>query len=364
MSSSLPLLPLPHPLILFPAARISFPVPNTLADAIIPLIEASDTLPVIAAVPVVPSPTPSLAHCGTAARVLRITRPSSRSFRHPSVITLHGLSRVLIPGPRPEPADLQHTLVEHPVQYSLSYEQMPDHDVVVKFKEAALRLLDRMARDSPTPHKRESYLKIASMMDDVSDQRAPWMADVLVSFVADDYDDKLGTSIFSLFPISSPDNISLAAILAEQSLTTRLTLATVLFTKHTSISEVSKKIASAVDESLSRQQKEFFLRQQLAAIQRELQSLNGSGNGSRSPNQAANGEPAQTSGSELDDDDAHESSDLAELKAKIEAMLPGSEERKMGVRDWRRLKRIPAGSVENGVVRSYVRGHSSPVNFD
>lgn len=45
---------------------------------------------------------------------------------------------------------------------------------------------------------------------------------------------------------------------------------------------------------------------------------------------------------------------MAELKKKIEAMEPGSEERKMGVREWRRLKRIPAGSVENGVIRSYV----------
>jgi ATP-dependent Lon protease len=149
--------------------------------------------------------------------------------------------------------------------------------------------------------------------------------------------------------ISSP-----VAILSELSPTNRLKLATTLFTKHTSISEVSKKIASAVDESLSRQQKEFFLRQQLAAIQRELQLLISSGNNARLTNQSANGDSAQPANNELDDDDAHEVSDLAELKAKIEAMLPGSEERKMGVREWRRLKRIPAGSVENGVIRSYV----------
>jgi ATP-dependent Lon protease len=149
------------------------------------------------------------------------------------------------------------------------------------------------------------------------------------------------------------------AILSELSATNRLKLATVLFTKYTSISEVSKKIASAVDESLSRQQKEFFLRQQLAAIQRELQLLIGSENNARLTNQPANGEPAQPVSSELDDEDAHEASDLADLKAKIEAMVPGSEERKMGVREWRRLKRIPAGSVENGVIRSY----ASPISF-
>lgn len=35
-------------------------------------------------------------------------------------------------------------------------------------------------------------------------------------------------------------------------------------------------------------------------------------------------------------------------------MEQGSEERKMGVREWRRLKRIPQGSVENGVIQSYL----------
>ena len=126
----------------------------------------------------------------------------------------------------------------------------------------------------------------------------------------------------------------------------------------TSTSEVSKKIATAVDESLSKQQKEFFLRQQLAAIQRELHALQRS-NGIMSVNQipgnSSNKHEAGSGGSsELDDDEQHEADDMADLKRKIETMAHGSEERKMGVREWRRLKRIPAGSVENGVIRSYV----------
>lgn len=129
-------------------------------------------------------------------------------------------------------------------------------------------------------------------------------------------------------------------------------LATEIFVKQASISEVSKKIASAVDESLSKQQKEFFLRQQLAAIQRELHTLQRS-NGGSPPNSPSPNEAGSGGSSELDDDEQHEADDMADLKRKIEAMEPGSEERKMGVREWRRLKRIPAGSVENGVIRSY-----------
>lgn len=139
------------------------------------------------------------------------------------------------------------------------------------------------------------------------------------------------------------------AILSTADAEARLNLATEIFLKQASISEVSKKIASAVDESLSKQQKEFFLRQQLAAIQRELQALNSNGVRGNTP-----GSPGSEAPSELDDDEQHDADDLADLKRKIEAMDVGSEERKMGVREWRRLKRIPQGSVENGVIRNYL----------
>lgn len=108
-----------------------------------------------------------------------------------------------------------------------------------------------------------------------------------------------------------------------------------------------------MDESLSRQQKEYFLRQQLAAIQRELRSLNNTTPGQiGSPGGIGFG--TGNSGSELDEDDQADADDLADLRKKIEALDAGSEERKVGVREWRRLKRIPQGSVENGVIRTYV----------
>lgn len=59
--------------------------------------------------------------------------------------------------------------------------------------------------------------------------------------------------------------------------------------------------------------------------------------------------------SELDDDEQAEVDDMADIKAKILAMAPVSEERKMGAREFKRLKRIPQGSVEHGVIRNYVR---------
>lgn len=124
--------------------------------------------------------------------------------------------------------------------------------------------------------------------------------------------------------------------------------------KQASISEVSRRIAQSVDESLSKQQKEFFLRQQLAAIQRELNNLNRTSNNSPlGPSEHSSG-----SNSELDDDPQNEADEMADVKAKIEAMAKDSEERKMAVREWKRLKRIPQGSVEYGVIRNYVCSRS------
>jgi ATP-dependent Lon protease len=122
---------------------------------------------------------------------------------------------------------------------------------------------------------------------------------------------------------------------------TRLTKAIGIFTKQASISEVTTKISTAVSESLSKQQKEFFLRQQLDAIQRELSNLTGDKSG------------------DFNDEERGDADELADLKRKIDAMTEGSEHRRMAVREYRRLKRIPQGSVEQGVIRSYVRASST-----
>jgi len=131
--------------------------------------------------------------------------------------------------------------------------------------------------------------------------------------------------------------------------------------------DVSQKIASAVDESLSRAQKQFFLKKLLESVHRELHSLHRQDtDSSHTSNGVAedlvdpSANPASSQNSDLEDEDPNadpsEDASLIALKRKIEALSPGSEERQMGAREWKRLRRIPPGSVENGVIRSYVRG--------
>ncbi|KAJ7460634.1 ATP-dependent protease La [Mycena latifolia] len=324
-SSKLPILPLPHPTVLLPASRITLPVSNRVGEALVALIEESEALPVIAAVPAASDANPStLAEYGTAARILRLVRPPGRNSRQSYLLTLHGLTRIRLLAPfAPDP---DNAFVPCDVQYPPT-EKVPSRKVVDTFKQSALRLLDRLARDSGQQLRRDGYHKISSMLEDMTDARAAWMADILVGTVNASFADKL-------------------AILAITDAEARLTLASEIFSRQASISEVSTKIATQVEESVYKQQKEHFLRQQLAAIHKELQSLSGSPPGNLSG--------GQSSSSELDDDEQHEADDMADLKRRIEAMEPGSEERKMGVREWRRLKRIPQGSVENGVIRSYL----------
>ncbi|KAG6856051.1 hypothetical protein H0H87_008065 [Tephrocybe sp. NHM501043] len=346
-SSKLPVLVLPHPILLLPTSRFTVPVSQSIGEAILALIDESDALPVLAAVPIVNAPSdstaPVLSEWGTAARVLRMVRPTLRNPRQPYLVSLHGLSRIRLIAASDQnslPPELAADLSLQDIEYPPT-ERIPSRDTVDKFRHSALRLLDRLARDSTQHTRKENYHKIANMLEDITSSRAPWMADVLVGSIDGDYADKLAI-------LSTPDTEA------------RLKLATDLFLKQTSISEVSKKIATAVDESLSKQQKEFFLRQQLAAITRELHALTRSNGGPLSNSTLSSSAPSDNmGGSELDDDEQHEADDMADLKRRIEAMEVGSEERKMGVREWRRLKRIPQGSVENGVIRSYLEWLSS-----
>ncbi|KAH7927222.1 ATP-dependent protease La [Leucogyrophana mollusca] len=336
-SPRLPVLSIAHPLILLPTARLTIPISRTLADAVLALLDDSDAAqPVLAAVPIPAPEDPEFHHpvtSGTAARVVRLVRPRAGQ---PYLLSLHGLTRIRLVDPvHPSTAPTPDALPDHAIQYSNGEGGTPRPQTVEAFKDAALRMLDRLATDSVQPQRKDDWMKVAAMVEDISDERAAWMADVLVAAVSGHYPDKL-------------------AFLAATDVEDRLHRATELFIKQTSISEVSKKIASAVDESLSRQQKEYFLRQQLAAIQRELHSLhNPPSSNNPNPNNANLGF-GTGGGSELDEDEQADADDLADLRKRIEAMEAGSEERKVGVREWRRLKRIPQGSVENGVIRTYL----------
>ncbi len=101
---------------------------------------------------------------------------------------------------------------------------------------------------------------------------------------------------------------------------------------------MSTKIATDVDESLSKQQKALFLHQQLAVINAELQRL-----------EVGNSDLHGT-GNVVEDED-----ELEALTCRVGALPAGTEVRRVASTEAHRLKRIPSQNAEHGVVRHYVR---------
>ncbi|KAI9435506.1 hypothetical protein H4582DRAFT_654075 [Lactarius indigo] len=195
----------------------------------------------------------------------------------------------------------------------------PATDVVQDFKAAAIRLLERFSQDtSQSARKRESWSRIAHLVEESEPHKAAALADAIVSAVGAEHADKL-------------------VLLSTESPSLRLQHVTNVLAKQLSIVEVSSKIATAVDESLSKQQKALFLRQQLAAISAELQRL----------------EPGNTdlhgTGNGVEDED-----ELDLLIRRVDTLPVGSEVRRAATAEARRLKRIPPQNAEHGVVRTYL----------
>src|SRR6267154_2487478 len=92
--SRLPLISLPYPLILLPSARLTSPISNNQADALIRLSNSSITNPLFAAVPFVQHDgTTSLHQWGVTARIARVVRPRAQSDE-PYLLTLAGITRI------------------------------------------------------------------------------------------------------------------------------------------------------------------------------------------------------------------------------------------------------------------------------
>ncbi|ESK84683.1 atp-dependent protease la 2 [Moniliophthora roreri MCA 2997] len=394
----LPIVPIPYPLVLLPGARLTIPIPQRIGDALLHAQEGSGGggrgLPVVAAVPCSPPEDhekdsevvigdkgtegkPGIVtkeKWGTATRILRLVRPppsftKSAKGGSPQVYlaSVHALTRVRLEEPYDASAALTSALHDGDRDMKLlnvSYPPLAPYEkdreeeareAVVKFKAAALRVLGHLMQNTNGNGKKDAYVKVAGMLEElraptVSESptnreqeenretldRAAWMADLLIGSILPGANAGEGEEWADKY-----------ALLHQPTPLLRLQLSTTILTKmHTKL-EVTTRIAHAVDESLSKQQKEFFLRQQMRAIEKELRELQSPQSNStvtrRDDRDAHDGQ------SELDLDPSEtEDVELSEIKRKIEAMDPGSEERKAGVREWRRLRRLTSGSGAGG----------------
>ena len=105
----------------------------------------------------------------------------------------------------------------------------------------------------------------------------------------------------------------------------RLKALTFLITREIEVAETGSRIQSQVEDKMGKAQREYYLREQMKAIQREL------------------GEDADTHGD-----------DLSGLREKIEEAGMPDEARAEAEREFKRLERIPAVSPEYSTLRTYL----------
>lgn len=189
-SSTLPVLPLQHPLILLPTGRITYPVSKSVGEALLALVRESDEQPLVAAVPQT-APEASLYQWGTASRIIRLIKPATNNLKQYYLLSLNGITRVRVLDSSPDLPVLVSGIVYRKVEYP-SVTGTPAPESVVKFKAAALKLLEQLSKDTTQQAKRDSYNKVSAMVEEVSPARAAWMADVMVSSINGEYADKLG----------------------------------------------------------------------------------------------------------------------------------------------------------------------------
>jgi ATP-dependent Lon protease len=104
----------------------------------------------------------------------------------------------------------------------------------------------------------------------------------------------------------------------------RLRQVSAILSREVEVFELGSKIQSQVQSEMEKGQREYFLRQQLKAIQEEL----------------GEGDPEQA--------------EIKELRERLEALTLPEETRKAAERELSRLERLPAAAAEYGVIRSYL----------
>lgn len=229
MSTVLHVLALPHPYVLLPGNRLTILIPRETGDELLALIEECEETEVeghnrkpflIAVLPSIqPQPPNSVSNSewATAARVLRLVNPPPEHSLVPGapntsyLLSLQGLTRIKLLGPSKNTPKSFTALLPYTVSHaSASDSEQLEPETLIKFKQSAIALLDRLTRYSVQSAKRDAYIKLADLLNDLdvhsssseSLSRAAWVADVLVGNVVRDYDDKLGQLSYFVLLVS------------------------------------------------------------------------------------------------------------------------------------------------------------------
>jgi len=185
-----------------------------------------------------------------------------------------------------------------------------------------------MAKITPIPHEPQSSKEIDALSRNIQAifsriiDLVPYLPDELELAVANIQDPTLLTYI-----VASSMRFSIEekqGLLAETDLEARLRKITVLLNREAEVLELGAKIQNEVQSDMEKDQREYYLRQQLRAIQQEL------------------GETDETQ------------AEINDLRIRLAELDPPEAIRKAADRELDRLARLPAAAAEYSVIRTYI----------
>ncbi|HWP65159.1 MAG TPA: endopeptidase La [Candidatus Limnocylindria bacterium] len=289
LPDELPVLPL-RGVVVFPAAIAPLLISRQSSVKLVEDCAAGDRLLALVAQkhPDVEHPAPEELHTrGTAGRVLKTLRYPDGSIR----LLVQGLQRIDVTG----------------------YTQREP------YLRAAVRAVSEVSEPGP-----ELDALVAAVVAQFGKlvSLTPYLPDELQVVAANIADPAKVTDLIASNLNITPDEKQ--ALLARDNVRERLEELSTLLTREIELLELSQKIQSDVQSELTKSQKEFFLRQQLKAIQREL----GEGD-------------ARTA-------------EVEELRRRLEEAKLPPEAQRAAERELERLALIPPESMEHSVVRTYL----------
>ncbi|MEO8605002.1 MAG: endopeptidase La [bacterium] len=285
----LPVLPL-RGVVVFPSAIVPLLISRGPSLKVVEQALAGDRMLALAAQKTPEDEAPGidgLYHRGTAGRILKMLKYPDQSVR----ILVQGLRRI----------DLVEFTQTEP------------------FFRARVQELQDVRDDSPDleamqAHMVNQFAKFVAMI--------PYLPDELQVVAMNIKDAAKVTDL-----IASNLNVSVdekQELLAQLEVRKRLERLTTTLNREIELLELGQKIQTQVQDELSKSQKDFYLRQQMRAIQKEL----------------GEGDPRD--------------SEIEELRKKLEAANPPEAVRKAAENELERLRLIPVESAEHTVVRTYL----------
>ncbi len=202
-----------------------------------------------------------------------------------------------------------------------------------------------MARISPAPEIEDENLEVEALARNARDQfehiakMIPSIPRELVESIAG-----ITNPLQTAYSIANFERMELAdaqAILELDSVEEKLRKLVSILARESEVLDLGQKIQNEARSEIEKVQREYFLREQLKAIQKELGD-----------------------GDELTED-------INELRKNLEQAKLSEEAMKQATRELERLSRVPTASAEYGVIRSYIEwlstlpwGNSTQDNLD